>query len=487
MKITSAVHTPARSKLAWSIAAAVSLSAGFTSVSYAADAAAELEEITVTGSRIQRRDFVSPNPITTIDAEGLERLGINNIGDAIIQVPQNVSQFQPNNTGGSAFYIGSTLANLRGLNPFFGTRTLTLVDSHRFIPTTQGDAVDLNFIPSNLVARVESVTGGASAAYGSGAISGVVNIILDTRLQGVKLDADYGVTQESDGDNARFGIGAGTDFADGRGHIVVGGEFQQTDVIQSCADSRDWCSEGTGLYNNATPPFFGGANIPFTANIPGQPHYMIVSGLRENQLSRSGVIFNNTASATTTQQFDAAGTGLTNFNIGQQGFRGTGGLVMGGDGDRAYTNLTLQPDVERKTFFSHVEYDFTDVFTGYAELSYGQVEGVNNQFGSGQNATNNCVRPDNAYLLGMSAAVQAAVRAQDGNAPFSANDNVICSTAFTFFPNGVAGTVISKKLAGPEPAGRYHGYRSYAWPRRPTRRYQWLELGCVLPVWRNHA
>ena len=143
----------------------------------------------------------------TFDAEQLERLGINNIGDAIIQVPQNVSQFTPNNTGGSAFYVGSTLANLRGLNPFFGTRTLTLVDTRRFIPTTQGDAVDLNFIPSNLVQRMETVTGGASAAYGSGAISGVVNIILDTRLQGVKLDADYGMTGEGDGDNYRIGLG----------------------------------------------------------------------------------------------------------------------------------------------------------------------------------------------------------------------------------------------------------------------------------------
>ncbi len=444
MKITSAVNAPVRSKLAWSIAAAVSLSAGFANMAYAAEpTATDLEEVTVTGSRIQRRDFVSPNPITTIDAEGLERLGINNIGDAIIQVPQNISQFQPNNTGGSAFYVGSTLANLRGLNPFFGTRTLTLVDSHRFIPTTQGDAVDLNFIPSNLVARVESVTGGASAAYGSGAISGVVNVILDTRLQGVKIDADYGLTQESDGDNARFGIGAGTDFADGRGHIVVGGEFQTMDVIQSCADSRDWCAEGRGLYTN-TAGFVPGANLPFTPNIPGQPHFMVVSGLRENQLSRGGVIFNNTPNATTTQQFDAAGTGLTTFNIGQQGFRAPGGQVVGGDGDRANTNVTLQPEVERKTFFSHIEYDFTDTFTGYAELSYGQVEGVNNQFGSGQNLTNTCIRPDNAYLLGLSAAVQAAVTARDGNAPFNANDNVICSTAFSFFPNGVPGTVITK-------------------------------------------
>src|SRR4029079_11748694 len=143
------------------------------------------EELTVTGTRIkQRANYVSPNPITTIDATDLQRLGIINVADAMTSVPQNVSQFTPANTGGNAFFVGSTLANLRGLNPFFGTRTLTMVDSHRFIPTTQGDSVDLNFIPSNLIARTEIVTGGASAAYGSGAISGVVNILLDHQLQG---------------------------------------------------------------------------------------------------------------------------------------------------------------------------------------------------------------------------------------------------------------------------------------------------------------
>ncbi len=403
----------------------------------------ELEEVQVTGSRIQRSDFVSPNPITTFDAADLERLGINNISDAITQVPQNVSQFTPANTGGSAFYVGSTLANLRGLNPFFGTRTLTLVDTRRFIPTTQGDAVDLNFIPSNLVQRIETVTGGASAAYGSGAISGVVNVILDKRLQGVKLDADYGVTGEGDGDNYRLGLAGGTGFAGGRGHVVIGGEMQDTNPIQSCADARAWCAKGNGLYTN-TSGFFGGAGLPFTPNIPGQPHFLRVEGLRENQLTRSGVIFNNAPNATTASQFNDAGTGIVPFSIGNQGWRGPGGLVVGGDGDRAYTNLTMQPDVQRTTTFSHVEFDFTDSFTAYAELSWGKVEGRNNQFGSGQNATNNCITQDNAFLGQLSAAAQAALVAANNNAPFSSTNNGICGSIF----GGAPGAVVSKNWQG---------------------------------------
>src|SRR5689334_6648802 len=171
------------------LAAQSALSADDTSQeskSEQAKAAALLDEVTVTGTRIkQREDYVSPNPIQTIDAAEMRRLGIVNVADAITQVPANISNFQPSTMGPSAFFVGSTLANLRGLNPFFGTRTLTMVDSHRFIPTTQGDSVDLNFIPSNLIERTEIVTGGASAAYGSGALAGVVNVLLDHKLQGI--------------------------------------------------------------------------------------------------------------------------------------------------------------------------------------------------------------------------------------------------------------------------------------------------------------
>lgn len=407
----------------------------------------ELEEVRVTGSRIQQRqDFVSPNPVTTIGAQDLEKLGIVNIADAMSQIPQNVSQFTPANTGGSAFFVGSTLANLRGLNPFFGTRTLTLVDSRRFIPTTQGDSVDLNFIPSNLISRTEIVTGGASAAYGSGAISGVVNVLLDKRLQGIKIDADYGATTHGDGQNQHYGLAGGTSFAGGRGHIVAGGEYQRQDAIQSCADARDWCAEGNGFFVNNTGFAFS-PGVAITPKIPGQPHYIVTSGLRENQTSSTGVIFlpnlggalgpggafaapGGTAlppTTMTTYQFNAAGTDIVPFTVGAQGWRGPGGQVVGGDGDRAYTNLSLFPEVTRKTFFSHGEFDFIDSLTGYLELSYGQVEGINHQWGSGQNTVSNCIRADNAYLSTLSAGARAALTAQAFNNPFATFPNEVCT------------------------------------------------------------
>jgi outer membrane receptor protein involved in Fe transport len=446
---------------------AIALGLGITTSAYAQDAAnpqaAEqknspltLDEVTVTGTRIkQREDYVSPNPIQTIDASEMQRLGIVNVSEAVTQVPANVSQFTPANTGGSAFFVGSTLANLRGLNPFFGTRTLTLVDTHRFIPTTQGDSVDLNFIPSNLIERTEVVTGGASAAYGSGAISGDVNIFLNHRLNGIKVDADYGQSEESDGKNYHFGFGAGTDLFGGRSHIIFGGEYQKSEAIQSCSDARDWCSKSVGAFSNdASFAFASGqpynVDLPFTfppvprQKIPGQPWSIISSNMRQNQLSTTGVIVNVTplAPTTTTKQLNAAGNDVTTFNLGQLGYYVAGGTVVGGDGESIYKNLSLYPEVERKTLYSRMNFDFTDSTVGYVEASWGNVVGVNHQWQPGQNAAYSCIRSDNAFLAQGSAGLKSAMAAAVGNSPFS-DSNTTCG-GFLNPPGLPQGTIIQK-------------------------------------------
>src|SRR6185369_8234468 len=181
-----------------------------------------LEEITVTGSRIRRTtDFDTSNPVTVVDDQFMRSLGIVNLGDAISQLPSNVSSFRPETTGNSNFFTGSTIANLRGLNPFFGSRTLTLINTRRFVPTNQGDGVDLNFIPSVLIDHVDSVTGGASAAYGSGAIAGVQNIFLKTKLEGGQIVADYQQSERGDADDTHVAAAYGMGFMDDRAHFTV--------------------------------------------------------------------------------------------------------------------------------------------------------------------------------------------------------------------------------------------------------------------------
>jgi iron complex outermembrane recepter protein len=411
-------------------AAAISLS--LSGVAHAQERRAagldSLEEVVITGTRIrQREDYVSPNPVATFGAEELQNLGLVNIADAVAQIPSNVSTFQAGNTGGSAFFVGSTLANLRGLNPFFGTRTLTLVDSRRFVPTNQGGSVDLNFVPSLLIERMEIVTGGASAAYGSEAISGVVNILLDHNLDGIKMEMDYGASTEGDGDNYHFGFGAGTPFG-ARGHFMIGGEYQKQEGILDCYTARGWCAEGIANFSNGSG---GGAfdpnplPHPYVATIPGQPQNIIRSNMRVNQASYTGVIFNNTPGATTALQSNAAGTGFVPFTIGQYGHAGPAGLttnVSGGDGRSVYSGVALMPETERTTSYARLSYDFTDTLNGFVEASYGEVEAVNEQTGAGQNLANMCIRSDNAYVVlnGMQGPIAAA--AGNGNASFTCFD-----------------------------------------------------------------
>jgi hypothetical protein len=107
-----------------------------------------LEEITVTGSRIKRtNDFNTPTPTTVIDTSAMENMGMVNIGETLQLTPANASTFTPANTGNSPYFIGAYIPDLRGLNPYFGSRTLTLVDGQRFVQTEQGDQIDLNFVP----------------------------------------------------------------------------------------------------------------------------------------------------------------------------------------------------------------------------------------------------------------------------------------------------------------------------------------------------
>ena len=172
------------------------------------------DEIIVTGSRVGRSTFETPNPVTVLNSEDIEDLGLNNVAEVVKQLPQNSNFFSANNVGLGNFNVGAQLVNLRGLNPFFGTRTLTLIDTRRVVPTTAGGGVDITLVPSMLVGRTETVTGGASAVYGSDAIAGVVNVILDKKLEGFKAQADFSQTTHGDGDDWHAAAAYGTGFAD---------------------------------------------------------------------------------------------------------------------------------------------------------------------------------------------------------------------------------------------------------------------------------
>ena len=172
-------------------------------------------DIVVTGSRIQRGGFTAPTPVTAIGRDRLEDTASSNIGDVLSQLPSFRATSSPSatqTTPGTA--VGARVLELRGLG---APRTLVLVNGRRFVPTTVQGTVDSNYIPGILIDRVDVVTGGASAAYGSDAVAGVVNFVLNNKLQGIRAEVQSGISQQGD-DRTLFLAGAyGTSFAGGRG------------------------------------------------------------------------------------------------------------------------------------------------------------------------------------------------------------------------------------------------------------------------------
>ncbi len=361
----------------------------------AAQAQGQAEEIIVTGSRVSRSGFDSSQPLTTIDSQQIENLGLTNVGDVVRTLPQNTPFFTETNVGIGNFNVGAQLANLRGLNPFFGTRTLTLVDTRRVVPTTEGGAVDLTLIPSMLVERTEVVTGGASAQYGSDAIAGVVNVILDKDLEGVKAQVDYSQTGEGDGGETHGSFAWGTAFGDsGRGHVLAGLEYQKQDRIGPCSYNRDWCAEGWGIANRA--------------GVPGQPNFVIAPNAKQTT-SQYGLITRSTGGAPLT--FDATGTSVAPFDIGVAGV----GFAtrIGGDGTLlGYGTSNVRPEVERYSAMSYVSYDVSDRLRWFGELAYSSSDALGTPANGGLGPTAMTIAADNAFL---SPAVRTALLQNGGN------------------------------------------------------------------------
>jgi iron complex outermembrane recepter protein len=357
------------------------------------------EEVVVTGSRVARSGFDSPQPLTTIDAEQVRNLGLVNVGDIARTMPQNTPFFTETNVGVGNFNVGAQLANLRGLNPFFGTRTLTLVDTKRVVPNSEGSAVDLTLIPSMLVERMEVVTGGASAAYGSDAIAGVVNVILNKNLEGFRAQLDFGQTTESDGEDVHASFGFGTAFGQGdRGHLLIGAEYQSQDPIGPCATTRDWCAESWAIHTN---PGFAAGN--------GQPNFVVAPDSKL-PTTETGLF---TPFGGVQQQFTADGQGLMAYDPGEfAGFF----TRLGGDGSlSSYSLSNVRPEIDRHTLMARVSYAITDSLGYFAEAARASSDSVSDPANGALGPFVAVIAPDNAFL---SPAVRAAA---PGGGIFSRN------------------------------------------------------------------
>ncbi len=183
---------------------------------------AVVEKIQVTGSRIARTDLVATSPVNVFDEENLEVSGFNDLASFLNELPSmGVPGAVDTNTNFSLFSAGVNTVNLRNLG---SNRTLVLVNGRRHIgANARTQSVDTGMIPYNMVERVEVVTGGASAVYGSEAMAGVINFILKDDYEGAEVNARYGDSTEGGGAERDINFTIGSAFAEDKGHALVYG------------------------------------------------------------------------------------------------------------------------------------------------------------------------------------------------------------------------------------------------------------------------
>ena len=307
----------------------------------------DLGEVVVTGSRITGSvGMTTPTPVTAVTAEELMALSPSTLISALSQLPQFYGN--SNNDVRSGFFGsgGSGNLNLRGLNTGGQSgRTLTLLNGRRVVPGTGIGTVDINILPSALLKRVDTVTGGASAAYGTDAVAGAVNFIVDTEYTGWQLNAQAGTTSRSDHDNMLYSAAWGGDLGE-RSHLLLSAEYYHADQVLNYG-GRDWY-EGYSLVpnpvtSNTTPRLLAAANVvPSNATFGG----LIAAGVP-------------TTSALFRRYFRSDGT-IAPFVLGLGTTTGGHSITNGGSGDDSTLDLaTLAPEAQRANAFAYLSFDAT--------------------------------------------------------------------------------------------------------------------------------
>lgn len=321
-----------------------------------------VEQIVVTGSRIGRADgFEAPTPVTVLGAADLQSFASDNIADAVNTLPVFAGSATPGSSIQNAS-SGSAAMNVLNLRSLGTNRTLVLVDGMRVVASALDGSVDINNIPQELVERVEVVTGGASAVYGSDAVGGVVNFIMDTDYTGLKGSLNGGITDYGDRETISASMTGGTDFADGRGHVVANVSYREANGI--AINRRPWNLEGWQfMYNpNYTPT-------------NGQPERILLNQIATSDGIRGGIITDTALRGT------AFGEGGTPYQFVY------GDLVSdpdmhGGDWKKADVRGTregqsLAPDSTNLNFFTHASFQLTDSVEVFGEASVSKAETYN--------------------------------------------------------------------------------------------------------------
>jgi len=343
-------------------------------------------DIVVTGTRLT--NFAAPTPVTAITKQDLDAKAARTVTDLMADIP---ALRYNQNSGQVSAPIGASNLDLRALGP---ARTLLLVDGRRFAATDPSGLVDVNVIPAVLINKIEIVTGGASAAYGSDAVSGVVNITLETKLDGIKGNVQYGETTYGDHRQPAASLAVGKSFLDGRFHVLAAGDYFHNSG-QLDQSTRKWGSQNYAVLTN---PAYTATN--------GQPQRLILPGSTTSQLTDGGVISiatGNAIPALKGLQFGPGGTVIPftyGTNLGAS-------FMTGGSGATPMLGANITPRYTRYTGFGKASFDVTDTTTIYADILWSRSKAFADQLPN-PDAGTLVIKRDNFYLP---AAIRALIPA----------------------------------------------------------------------------
>ncbi|HET7085496.1 MAG TPA: TonB-dependent receptor [Rhizomicrobium sp.] len=343
-------------------------------------AQSDTENVVVSASRITAAGFNAPTPTTVLSAQDIESQAQSNVFSAIQQLPSLMGSTGTqvannttsiNNTGLSAFA-------LHGLGAI---RTLTLLNSQRVVPAFVNGTVDISQFPQLLISRVDVVTGGASASWGSDAVGGVVNVIVNDRFEGFKGNILAGVSTYGDDENFTLQLAGGGSFAGGKAHYVLSGEYSYEAGVgpgtygTGCASGKNgrcWYSAASILQRS----------IANTA--PGQPEYTFATNVQDFQLTLGGLVTRGPLQGTafapngSPYQFQYGSNGVPLHDAAGTVTNCVSPFCIGGDTTSDFGNgTTLAAALQRGNLYAHVSYQLLPNVSVWVGFIGSQVHTVN--------------------------------------------------------------------------------------------------------------
>ena len=370
---------------------------------------AGVEQVVVSSTRLQSAGFDAPTPTTVVSAADLESSAKPSVFDAITQLPalQGSTGVGYNTGSTTTGLIGLSALGLRGLSPL---RTLVLLDGQRVVGGNFNGVVDVSQMPQMLIQRVDVVTGGASASWGSDAVSGVINFVTDKKFEGFKMNAMAGLSTYGDMGNVTMQAAAGTSFAGGKAHFEIAGEYSYSDGLLprwpiSSQHSALPGNIGGRTLSRQSGQIAYGSDTGTPAGQPRTSYYNITQGTGN---AAYGLITSGPKAFTT---FGGDGKAQRLALAGNCAVTATGGLVNAinnscvgtpsspGDQNntREFTQGLYDP-LTRGNIYMRLSYDLTPSTEIYATLNYGISRTQNTPAQGNSDKTGMTLKCDNAYL-----------------------------------------------------------------------------------------